>query len=101
MRVSATLNLEDGRPYIELEDGTLINHDMIGYIAQSYSGWGAEYTLELITLPDIHFIIDNNVEIEVEMIDEFTNPELFRHVAWGEGSTTPKLHKNKIIIHYK
>ena len=58
---------------------------------------------------DVYFInnrkiieeIHNNIDIEIEMVDEFTNPELYDGIAWGDGEATPKLHKNKVIIHYR
>ena len=102
MRVKATLYLEDELPYIELEDGTIIDHSKIGFVSQGYSGWASEYhTLEPITSTEVLFIINNNIDIEIEMVDEFTNPELYDGIAWGDGEATPKLHKNKVIIHYR
>ena len=101
MRLKATLSLEDGLPQIELDNGMLIEHDRIGYIAERYTGWSTDYNLEPISQAEINFIIENDIDIEVEVVDEFSNPELYEGVGWGDGEVMPKLHKNKIIIHYK
>jgi hypothetical protein len=45
--------------------------------------------------------MDNNIELEIEMMDEFTDPELYEDVPMFEGDRKPKLYKGKIIIHLK
>lgn len=101
MKVKATLTLVDDQPQIELEDGTLIEHKSIGYIANGWGSHPADTFYDLITEADINFIIDNNIDIEVEMVDEFTNPEEYNGVPLFEGVTKPKMYRNKIIIHLK
>lgn len=99
MRRRGTLTLVDGKPQIELENGYIIEHKSIGYIAH---GWGmhpSDIFYDLITNADINFIISNNITIEVEMIDEFTNPEEYNGVPLFDGELKPKMYKNKVIIH--
>jgi hypothetical protein len=101
MRMPATLTIVDEKPIIELEDGTIIDHKSIGYIAH---GWGVhprDLIYESATIADIDFIVKNNIQIEVEMTDEFSNPEQYSDVGLFEGVRKPKLIKNKIIIHLK
>lgn len=101
MKVKATLTLVDDKPQIELEDGTLIEHKSIGYIAHGWGSHPADTFYDLITPADIHFIISNKIDIEIEMVDEFTNPEDYNGVPLFEGVAKPKMHRNKIIIHLK
>lgn len=101
MTSPAILTIVDGKPQVELEDGTIFEHKQIGYIAH---GWGikpTDFIYDLITPSDIEFILNNDISIEVEMVDEFTNPELYDNVPLFEGLAKPKLIKNKIIIHLK
>jgi len=101
MRSPASLTIVDGKPQVELEDGTIFEHKQIGYIAH---GWGikpTDFIYDLVTPSDIEFILNNNIAIEVEMVDEFTNPEHYNGVPLFEGVAKPKLIKNKIIIHLK
>lgn len=101
MKMPAILTIVDEKPLIELEDGTIIDHKSIGYIAH---GWGLhpkDLIYEPITPADIHFITKNNIQIEVEMMDEFSNPESYTDVGLFEGVRKPRLIKNKIIIHLK
>jgi hypothetical protein len=101
MRSPATLTIVDEKPQVELEDGTIIEHKQIGYIAH---GWGikpTDFIYDLITPSDIEFILQNEIDIEVEMVDEFSSPELYENIPLFEGLAKPKLIKNKIIIHLK
>ena len=101
MRVPAKLYLVDDKPELSLEDGTTFDHRSIGYIAIHFVPQSHDYILEPITRSDIDFIIDNDIDIELEMFDEFDNPDEYMNVPLFEGERKPKLHKNKIIIHYK
>jgi len=51
-----------------------------------------------ITLKEI--INDNDGECEIEMEDEFTNPEKYEGIGWGDGVPVPKLKEGKVIIYY-
>ncbi len=95
------LYLVDDKPEIELEDGTIIEHKNIGYISHTYGNYPMDSFYDLITSADIHFIIKNNIVVEVEMIDEFSNPEEYNGVHLFEGIAKPKKYKNKVIIHLK
>jgi hypothetical protein len=74
---------------------------IIGYMAIPYSPNSNDYILEPMTASDIDFIIVNDLDIEVEMIDEFTAPDEYADVGLFDGERKPKLHKGKIIIHIK
>lgn len=43
-------------------------------------------------------IMDNGGECEIEGVDEFTNPEDYKDVGWGDGVWKPKLIDGKIIF---
>ena len=101
MKMKGKLYLVDDKPEIELEDGTIIEYRNIGYISHNYGHHPLDSFYDLITPADIHFIIKNNIVIEVEMIDEFSNPEEYNGVPLFEGIAKPKKYKNKVIIHLK
>ena len=101
MKVRATLTLVNDKPQIELEDGTIIEHKSIGYIAHGWGSHPADTFYDLMTYADIDFIINNNIDIELEMIDEFSNPEEYNGVPLFEGVAKPKMYRNKVIIHLK
>ena len=44
-------------------------------------------------------IIDNGGECEIEGMDEFTNPEDYKDVGWGDGVCKPKLVDGKAVIY--
>jgi hypothetical protein len=101
MKKEAFIYLVDDKPQVEFEDGTIIDHRSIGYMAIPYSPNSNDYILEPMTASDIDFIIVNDLDIEVEMIDEFTAPDEYADVGLFDGERKPKLHKGKIIIHIK
>lgn len=101
MREKATLVLVDNEPTFLLEDGTIIETEKIGYIAHNYGLSRDDCFYDKFTKNDVDFIVDNNVECEIEMMDEFTNPEQYENVPLFEGERKPKLHKGKVIIHFK
>jgi hypothetical protein len=101
MREKATLVLVDEEPTFLLQDGTVIDSDKIGYVAHTYGLSPEDCFYDKFNAYDITFIIENNVECEIEMVDEFTNPELYENVPLYEGERKPKLYKGKVIIHFK
>lgn len=36
--------------------------------------------------------------INVEMINEFTNPELYTNVSWGDGKDIPKIIEDRLML---
>lgn len=78
----------DEQPTFTLEDGTIIDTDKIGYICSQYGVSPDDCFYERFTKDDVSFIIDNDVDCEIEMVDD-------------DGFRTPKLYKGKIIIHFK
>lgn len=88
MRAAATLVMVDDEPTFLIDDGTIIDTDKIGYICSQYGINTDDCFYEKFTKDDVSFIIDNNVNCEIEMVDE-------------DGFRSPKLYRNKIIIHFK
>lgn len=82
-----------------LEDGTIIGRDKIGWIANNYGNYPEDSFYERFCLDDAFFVVNNSIECEIEMMDEFTNPEHYEDVPLFEGERKPKLYKGKIIIH--
>lgn len=101
MKAKATLVLVDDKPTFILEDGTIIETEQIGYIAHTYGLAPEDSFYDRFTKADVDFIVDNDIECEIEMMDEFTNPEEYYGVGLFEGERKPKLHKGKVIIHFK
>jgi hypothetical protein len=97
MLVKGRLYLEDNKPEIELVDGTLIESDKIGYLVVAHNGYGISY--DRMTQDDYYFIVKNDLEIEVEMMDEFSDPEEYQNIPLFEGGREPKLYKGRVIIH--
>ena len=83
-----------------LEDGTIFEKDMIGWIAHTYGNYPEDSFYDRFTIDDAIFIQNNKIECEVEMMDEFTNPEQYEDVPLYEAERKPKLYKGKIIIHF-
>ena len=101
MTEKVTLALIDEEPTFILENGTIIDTNLVGYISKSFGGHTENSFFDKITKEDIRFIMDNDVECEIEMMDEFTNPDMFEDIPMFESERTPKLYKGKIIIHLK
>jgi hypothetical protein len=91
--------VEDDYSFI-LEDGTIIEKEMVGWIAHTYGNYPEDSFYDKFTIDDAIFIQNNNIECEIEMMDEFTNPEEYEGVPLFEGVKKPKLYKGKIIIHF-
>ena len=88
MKAKATLVMVDEEPTFVLEDGTIIDTCKIGYISNSYGVFDEDCFYEKFTKNDVSFVIDNNVECQIEMIND-------------EAERVPKLYKGKVIIHFK
>lgn len=101
MREKATLVLVDDEPTFLLEDGTIIETDQIGYIAHCYTAHSSDCFYDKFTKSDVAFIVDNEVDCEIEMMDEFTNSEEYTSEALYEGEKKPRLHKGKVVIHFQ
>jgi hypothetical protein len=83
-----------------LGDGTVIEKDMIGWIAETYGNYPEDCFYNKFSLDEAIFVANNNIECEIEMMDEFTNPELYEDTPLYEGERKLKLYKGKIIIHF-
>jgi hypothetical protein len=88
-------------PTIDVEEGTTIEHEQIGFIGHNYGGYPEDVYYEKITKEDIQFILDNEVDCEIEMIDEFLGSGESSDELLFEGELIPKLHKGKVIIYLK
>lgn len=99
MRDKANLVLVDTDYYFVLQDGTEIERDKIGWVANDNT-YSYDSSLEKFGLDDALFVINNNIQCEIEMMDEFTNPEQYENVPLFEGERKIKFFKGKIIIHY-
>lgn len=56
--------------------------------------------LKEISSDEINTIMSKDGWCYVEMEDEFTNPEKFTHVSWGDSIPELKLHNGKCLIHF-
>ena len=98
MRQKAELVMVDGEYTFLLEDGTTIEKDMVGWVANGFDNYSF---FDKFSINDALFILDNNIECEVEMTDEFTNPEEYSGVPLFEGGRKPKTYKGKVIFYLK
>lgn len=101
MRAKATLVMVDEQPTFLLDDGSIIDSDKIGYICSHYGLSAEDCYYDKFTKDDVSFIINNKVDCEIEMMDEFSNPEEFGNSGLYDGERMPKLYKGKVIIHFK
>lgn len=101
MKAKATFVLVDEKPTFILEDGTIIETEKIGYVAHTYGLSPEDCSYDRFTTADINFIIDNNIECEIEMMDEFSDSDEYDNVGLFEGERKLKLYKGKVIIHFK
>jgi hypothetical protein len=93
--MKAKLVMVDDEYTFLLEDGTIIESDKIGWVNVGSMGFDI---FEKFTDEDAQFIIEQEIDCEIVMIDEFTNPEEYNGVPLFEGQPKPKLHKGKVII---
>lgn len=98
MKQRAELVMVDNEYTFVLEDGTILEKEVIGWVANKFDNYSF---YDKFTANDALFILDNNIECEVEMMDEFSNPEEYAGVPLFEGERKPKTHKGKVIIHLK
>ena len=99
MREKAKFVMVDDDYSFVLGDGTVIEKDSIGWIAETYGNSPDDCFYNKFSLDEALFVDSNNIECEIEMTDEFTNPEHYEDVPLYEGERKPKLHKGKIIIY--
>lgn len=78
-----------------LEDGTIIESDKIGWVNVGSMGFDI---LERFTHEDAQFIIEQEIDCDILMMDEFSDPQEYIDVPLFEGEQKPKLHKGKVII---
>lgn len=91
--------VEDDYSFV-LEDGTVIEKDMIGWVSHTYGNYPEDSFYDKFDIDEAMFVLNNNIECEIEMMDEFTNPEHYEDVPLFEAERKLKLYKGKIIIHY-
>lgn len=53
----------------------------------------------LISIMEIDAILKNNGSVLLEVMDEFTHPDEYRNVSWGDGLIKPLLQDGKAILH--
>ena len=86
------------KPYLVSDGEVIATPEQIGLtydIQYEYIDGGELKDIETWELQEI---VKNNYECEVEMVDEFSHPELFQHVGWGDGLPIPRMVNNKIVI---
>jgi hypothetical protein len=101
MKLKCKFRLWDGQITIDVENGSQIEEDKIGYIGHNYGSYPEDLHFERILKDDIKFILDNDVECEIEMVDEFDIDEDISSDYIDSSDLTPKLHKGKVIIYLK
>ena len=101
MKLKCKFRLWDGQPTIDVENGSHIENDKIGYIGNDYGTYPNYLHYEKITKEDIKFILDNDIECEIEMVDEFDIDEDISSDYISSSDLVPKLHKGKVIIYLK
>ena len=55
--------------------------------------------LRIISIMEIDNILKNNGSIKMETMDEFTHPDEYNDVAWGDGLIKPLLKDGKVVLH--
>ena len=100
MRAKAKLVMVENDYSFVLEDGTVIEKDLIGWIAEMYGNYPEDCFYNKFALDEAIFVANNKIYCEIEMMDEFTNPEHYEDTPLYEGERKPKLYKGKIIIHF-
>jgi hypothetical protein len=101
MKLKCKFRLWDGQLTIDVENGSQIEDDKIGYIGHNYGAYPDYLHYEKINKDDIKFILDNDIECEIEMIDEFDIDEDISSDYISSSDLIPKLHKGKVIIYLK
>ena len=93
--MKAKLVMVDDEYTFLLEDGTIIERDKIGWVNVGNIGFEI---LERFTDEDARFIIEQEIDCDIQMIDEFSDPKHYQDIPLFEGEQQPKLHKGKVII---
>ena len=55
--------------------------------------------LRIISIMEIDNILKNNGSIKMETMDEFTHPDEYNDVGWGDGLIKPLLKDGKVVLH--
>ena len=55
--------------------------------------------LRIISIMEIDNILKNNGSIRMETMDEFTHPDEYNDVGWGDGLIKPLLKDGKVVLH--
>lgn len=97
---------DKGKPGSEFAKKIIALPKQIGLLRQrngiGWAIWDRQLGYDwLLTENDIKEIIESGGECYVEMEDEFTNPEKYKNVGWGDGIKQLKTFNNKVIIHKK
>lgn len=71
----------------------MVTPSMLGY-----------YTIDngpkrIISIMEIDAILKNNGSIKIEVMDEFTHPDEYNDVGWGDGLIKPLLKDGKVVLH--
>lgn len=71
----------------------MVTPSMLGY-----------YTIDngpkrIISIMEIDAILKNNGSIKIEAMDEFTHPDEYNNVSWGDGLVKPLLQNGKAVLH--
>lgn len=101
MKLKCKFRLWDGSLTIDVENGSLIEDDKIGYLGHDFGSYPEDLHFEKITKDDIKFILENDVDCEIEMIDEFDIDEDISSNYISSADLVPKLHKGKVIIYLR
>ena len=94
------LRMWEENPTIDIEDGTTIPYEKIGWIACQYGGYPEDVFYEKMTKEYIKFILENSIECAIEMYNEPLESDDFLDESLYEGEANVKLYKGKVIIHY-
>lgn len=99
MTEKLTLVLIEDEPTFIMEDGTIIDQAKVGWVAINFGGYPEDIYYDKVTEEHIQFILDNNIPLEIEMVD--TPNQNDGEWTYYESDRKPRLHKGKIIIHFK
>lgn len=96
MREKVNVILIDEEPTFVMLDGTIIDTKQVGWICRSYMS-PEDAFLERITKSDIDFIMDNDIECEIEL-ESLVSDE---NDGFFDAERKPRLKSGKVIIHLK
>ena len=101
MMESVSLIMLDDEPTFVLLDGTIIDPKQVGWISRSYLTGCEDSFLEPITKSDIDFILNNEIDCEIEMVTDCGSQKDYDDMEFYDAEKKPKLYKGKVIIHLK